>query len=171
MVDLDELAAACRGQPVLAVKDLVAETVAKAAGGAPLTDVPGVHLVHRSDDLTVLHVMIPPGLPPTLPHDHNIWAVVGIYGGQEDNAFYRRVSASQGALETAGGRELAPGDVLTMGDDVIHAIQNPRQHDALLAVHVYGGDLLASARSMWLRDTMEEQPYDDRVVLGGEGIR
>ena len=24
------------------------------------------------------------------PHDHRMWAVIGMYGGQEDNAFYRR---------------------------------------------------------------------------------
>jgi len=48
------------------------------------------------------------------PHEHRMWAVIGMYGGQEDNAFYRRAS---GGLEPAGGRELPAGDVLVMGDD------------------------------------------------------
>jgi predicted metal-dependent enzyme (double-stranded beta helix superfamily) len=172
-VDLDAVVAACRealteDKPVLAVREVVASAVADAGGGQPLVPDTGVKLLHRSDDLTVLHVMIPSGRPPTLPHDHRMWAVVGIYGGQEDNAFYRRTPA---ALEASGGRELATGDVLAMGDDVIHAIQNPRRHEALLALHVYGGDLVAAERSMWLRDTHEERPYDDRMVVGGDGIR
>ena len=26
------------------------------------------------------------------PHEHRMWAVIGMYGGQEDNAFYRRAA-------------------------------------------------------------------------------
>ena len=38
-------------------------------------------------------------------------SVIGMYGGQEDNAFYRR---SSGGLEAAGGKELPAGDVLVL---------------------------------------------------------
>ena len=24
------------------------------------------------------------------PHEHRMWAVIGLYGGREDNTFYRR---------------------------------------------------------------------------------
>ena len=39
--------------------------------------------------LTVLNVVWAPGmvLPP---HDHRMWAAIGIYAGQEDNEFFRR---------------------------------------------------------------------------------
>ncbi len=45
-------------------------------------------MLYRDDDLTVLHVVWAPGMS-IYPHDHRMWAVIGIYSGQEDNAFYR----------------------------------------------------------------------------------
>ena len=53
----------------------------------------------------------PPGIVLN-PHEHAMFAVVGMYGGQEDNTFFRR---SEQGLEATGGRELAGGDVLVMG--------------------------------------------------------
>ena len=89
--------------------------------------------------------------------------IVGVYGGQEDNRFFRR---TEGGLEESGGRSLRVSETLAMGDDTIHAIQNPLDHSALAAIHVYGGDLLAMARSMWTVPGHEEQPYDETKVLG-----
>src|SRR6478752_5244114 len=77
----------------------------------------GITTLHNRDDLTVLRVAWTPGMALN-PHDHRMWAVIGMYGGQEDNAFYRR--APEG-LTPAGGRELPAGDVLVLGDDVIHS--------------------------------------------------
>ena len=57
------------------------------------------------------------------PHEHRMWAVIGMYGGQEDNAFYRR---APGGLEPSGGKEVPAGDVLVLGDDVIHSVANSR---------------------------------------------
>lgn len=173
MVDLDELVEECRlaladERPAVVVKDVLERQLAGMTGDDPAVPDDGVRLLHRSDELTVLHVRLPPGLPSTLPHDHRMWAVVGVYGGQEDNAFYRR---AEGTIVPSGGRSLRPGDVLAMGAEVVHAICNPTQHESLCAFHVYGGDLVAADRSMWLRDTLEERPYDDRVVIGGAGIR
>jgi predicted metal-dependent enzyme (double-stranded beta helix superfamily) len=90
------------------------------------------------------------------PHEHRMWAVIGMYGGQEDNAFFRR---SPGGLEPSGGREVPAGDVLVLGDDVIHAVANSRRELAV-AVHVYGGDFFSGERSEWDPDTFEERPRD-----------
>jgi predicted metal-dependent enzyme (double-stranded beta helix superfamily) len=90
------------------------------------------------------------------PHDHRMWACIGMYGGQEDNAFYRRVP---GSIEAAGGKELPAGDVLVLGDDVIHSVANTRSEFAV-ALHVYGGDFFAAGRSEWDFDTYEERPRD-----------
>src|SRR3954471_15053151 len=49
----------------------------------------GLDLLYQSDDLTVLHIVWAPGMR-LFPHDHQMWAVIGIYAGQEDNTFYRR---------------------------------------------------------------------------------
>ena len=90
------------------------------------------------------------------PHEHRMWAVIGMYGGQEDNAFYRR---APDGLEPAGGKEVPAGDVLVLGDDVIHSVANTRREFAV-ALHVYGGDFFSVARSEWDFDTYEERPRD-----------
>ena len=175
MFDVDGFVADCRtslteSHPALAVKELLGRAVAEPdAVATALQAEPGVVVLHRSPDLTLLSVVIAAGLPPTLPHDHRMWAVVGIYGGQEDNQFFRR---ADGALVDSGGRSLAhvptPSPWATT---LIHAIHNPLQHSALAAIHVYGGDLVAAERSMWTRPDFDEQPYDDTKVLSGGGIR
>ena len=174
MTDLDRFVAECRlalteSQPVLAIKELVARLVAEPGKvEAAVQPEPGVEVLHRSDDLTIASVVVPGGLATSLPHDHRMWAVVGVYGGQEDNSFFRRI---KGGLEASGGRSLLASDTLAMGDDTVHAVQNPSQHGSLAAIHVYGGDLIGAARSMWTVPGLEEQPYDDRHVLRGGRIR
>lgn len=169
MFDSEAFVAECQAalggdQPMLAVKDVLERAVARpdeVASG--LRADPGVAVLHRSPELTVISVIVPAGSRPSLPHDHRMWALVGIYGGQEDNQFFRRVD---GELTMSGGRSLVVSDTLAMGDDTIHAIQNPLGHSALAAIHAYGGDLVGTARSMWTVPAYDEQPYDDAKVLG-----
>jgi predicted metal-dependent enzyme (double-stranded beta helix superfamily) len=33
-----------------------------------------------------------------MPHDHRMWAVIGVYTGREDNIFWRRVAGEAGGL-------------------------------------------------------------------------
>ena len=138
-----------------AVQDGAAISRAVAAGANPqaILDAP----IFRSPELVVLNVTLPPRLA-SAPHDHRMWAVIGIYEGQEDNVFYRRGGAR---LEEASRRSLRAGETMLLGDDVIHAIANPLP-TATRGLHVYGGDLLGVARSMWSPDTGEEFPYDAR---------
>ena len=163
MLDVDEIVDRCRqaiGEhtPQLAVRDAVSELVsdprALSAAIGPITE-GGIKLLHRAPDLTVLHIAWTPGMQLN-PHEHAMFAVVGMYGGQEDNAFFRR--ADHG-LEPSGGRELVQGDVLVMGDDAIHAVANPRREYAV-ALHVYGGDFFEGKRSEWDAETFEERPRD-----------
>jgi predicted metal-dependent enzyme (double-stranded beta helix superfamily) len=169
MFDVESFVADCRAalaesKPMLAVKEVLERAVATPADvGSALHAAPGVAVLHRSDDLTVATVVIPAGAPQSLPHDHRMWALVGIFGGQEDNQFFRRVD---GGLEESGGRSLRVSDTLAMGDDTVHAIRNPLGHDALAALHVYGGDLIAAERSMWTVPGYEEQPFEDTKVIG-----
>ena len=174
MFDLDEFVSQCRAslaesQPMLAIKEHLDRTIATPNEvAAALSPEPGVALLHRSDELTIVSVVVPPGLPKTPPHDHRMWALVGIVGGQEDNEFFRR---REPGLVESGGRSIKTSESLAMGDDTIHAIWNPLEHSALAAVHIYGGDLVAAERSMWTDPDFTEQPYDDKKVVGGRGIR
>ena len=144
--------------PVLAVRDVLSELVTDAGTLADTlgpVEQGGITTLHHAADLTVLQVAWTPGMAIN-PHEHRMWAVIGMYGGQEDNAFYRR---SPGGLEAAGGRELPAGDVLVLGDDVIHSVANSRREYAV-ALHVYGGDFFAVERSEWDFDTFTERPRD-----------
>jgi predicted metal-dependent enzyme (double-stranded beta helix superfamily) len=162
--------AACRAagsetEPRQAVRDLLQRTMATAdeVVAALLPDQGGLTLLHQSDDLTIVHVVWAPGMR-IYPHDHQMWAVIGIYGGQEDNTFYRRDPDDRRRLVESGGKELRTGDVLTLGDDTIHAVANPI--DRLTgAIHVYGGDFVNEARSQWGPGPMVERPHDYAVTL------
>ena len=163
MLEIAEIVERCRGAlaeatPPLAVRDVVAELVSDPASVAaaigPITE-GGIKVLHRAPDLTVLHIAWTPGMQLN-PHEHAMFAVVGLYGGQEDNEFFRR---SEHGLESTGGRELTPRDVLVMGHDAIHAVANPRREYAV-ALHVYGGDFFDAVRSEWDADTFAEQPRD-----------
>jgi predicted metal-dependent enzyme (double-stranded beta helix superfamily) len=168
--DTDEFVAACQAavaetEPRRAIRDLLERTMAAPddVAGALRPEQGGLTLLHQSDDLTVVHVVWAPGMR-IYPHDHQMWAVIGIYGGQEDNRFYRRNPADRSHLVESGGKELRTGDVLVLGDDAIHAVANPT--DRLTgAIHVYGGDFVNEPRRQWGPGPMEERPHDYAVTL------
>ena len=169
MFDVDAFIAEClaansEATPQLAIKEILERAMAGPGEVASsLKAKPGVELLFRATDLTILSVVVPAGAPRSLPHDHRMWALVGIYGGQEDNHFFRR---SGRGLDGSGGRSLQVSDTLAMGAETIHTIENPLERSSLAALHVYGGDLMGATRSMWTVPDHEEQPYDDTKVLG-----
>ena len=86
-----------------------------------------------------------------------MWAAIGLYGGREDNTFYRRTG--EGIIQS-GGRQLHTGDVALLGDDTIHAVANPCA-TFTGAIHVYGGDITKRpGRSEWDEQTGTEVDYD-----------
>jgi predicted metal-dependent enzyme (double-stranded beta helix superfamily) len=168
MFELDEFVAHCRGAlaehtPQLAVKDYVERVVAEAGGVAASLGAPTraeIAVLYRGADLTILKVIWAPGMT-IYPHDHRMWAVIGLYGGEEANTFYRRTSDG---LARAGGKDLVSGDVVLLGDEVIHAVSNPLGV-AAEALHIYGGDFFAQARSEWDPATLQERPYQVENAL------
>ena len=121
---------------------------AEVAAALPATRAEIVPL-HVQDDLTVLKVVWAPGMR-IWPHNHLMWADIALYGGQEDNAFFRRTG---GGIEAAGGRQLRTGDVAALGHETIHAVANPCRAFTG-AIHVYGGDITSRPdRSEWDQDS------------------
>ncbi len=115
--------------------------------------------LHHTPDLTILNIVWAPYMT-LLPHNHNIWAVIGIYSGREDNIFWRRVPGSRGGrIEAAGAKALGRGDVAPLGRDIIHSVTNPIPR-LTGAIHIYGGDFFAPGRSEWDPETLEEQDFD-----------
>lgn len=109
----------------------------------------------RSDHLTLLAGALPAHFSVG-PHNHNLWSVVSVCAGQEDNQFYKR--DGEGLRQIGSKSIVAPG-VLANGVDVIHAIRNPLE-SPLLMLHAYGGDLFATPRSNWDPVTHKEIPFD-----------
>jgi len=161
MFDVDRFVASCRAAltertPEIAIKELLEGAVAhpadlEAALGTPTEG--RITPLHHSPELTILQVIWTPGLE-AWPHDHRMWAIIGLYGGREDNMFYRR--EGQG-LAVAGHRRLEDGDVAVLGRDVIHSVVNPLRKFTG-AIHIYGGDLFGTPRSEW--ETGQERPFD-----------
>jgi predicted metal-dependent enzyme (double-stranded beta helix superfamily) len=115
----------------------------------------GVEVLYRGTDITILNLSWGP-LMHIRPHNHAMWAVIGIYGGREQNVFFRR---SESGLAQHSARELNAKDVAALGEQTIHAVTNPLE-SITAAIHVYGGDFFAVPRSEWDAKTFEERPYD-----------
>ena len=162
MFDVDEFIKDCEqaleeNDRRRAIREVLDRAVAEAPSVAAVLehDHGGLNVLHRSDTLTILNVVWTPGMV-LQPHEHRMWAAIGIYAGQEDNAFFRR---DQGSITGSGGKQLHEGDVLMLGDDAIHSVTNPlRSHTG--GIHVYGGDFVSQARSQWDPVTLVEEPYD-----------
>jgi predicted metal-dependent enzyme (double-stranded beta helix superfamily) len=90
------------------------------------------------------------------PHDHRMWAAIGIYTGREENSFYRR---AEHGLIRHGTKVLNVKDAVPLGATIIHAVTNPLDQ-ITAALHAYGGDFFSTPRSEWDPDTFEEHPYD-----------
>jgi predicted metal-dependent enzyme (double-stranded beta helix superfamily) len=94
MFDPDRFITDCRDNARSApgVLDVVARAVSTPAAILAALGEPkraGVQVLLRSDDLTVLNLVWGPRMCQ-LPHNHGMWAVIGIYTGREDNIFWRR---------------------------------------------------------------------------------
>ena len=103
----------------------------------------GVQKIYHSPNLTILNVIWGPRMT-IWPHNHQMWAVIGIYSGCEDNIFWRRLP--NGKVEAAGARALCEKDAEPLGPDIIHSVTNPIPR-LTGAIHVYGGDFFAAERS------------------------
>jgi predicted metal-dependent enzyme (double-stranded beta helix superfamily) len=167
--DVDELIVQCQGavaetEPHRAVREVLERTMADAdaVGDVMRPRQGGLNVLHSAPDLTVLHVVWAPGMV-LFPHDHLMWAAIGIYAGQEDNAFYRRNPEQPTTVTSTGGKELKVGDVLVLGKDAIHGVTNPLDQ-ITGAIHVYGGDFVNQPRSQWGPGPLEERPYDFDIV-------
>ena len=124
----------------------------------------GLDVLLRSPELTILNVQWPAKFV-VMPHDHEMWAVIGIYTGREDNILWRRLpEGADVQIEAAGAKSLCERDTLALGADVIHSVVNPIPRMSG-AIHVYGGDFFAVQRSEWDPESLREQPYDMQKVL------
>ena len=122
--------------------------------------------LYQANDLTILNVVWAPWMT-LLPHNHKMWAVIGIYTGREDNIFWRRLPGDDGhkhKLEAAGAKALCAKDTVQLGHDIIHSVTNPIPR-LTGAIHIYGGDFFGAPRSEWDAETLLEQPCDGQKMI------
>src|SRR6266700_344638 len=101
MFDLEQFIADCRAALAAdSTHKLVREVVGRAVSdpnavlkriGEPQRA--EVQKLYHSPDLTILNVIWGP-MMTIMPHNHQMWAVIGIYSGREDKVFWRRLSDS-----------------------------------------------------------------------------
>jgi predicted metal-dependent enzyme (double-stranded beta helix superfamily) len=145
-----------------AVREVVARAVSNhkavlSALGEPREA--GLDVLHRSPTLTIFAAKWAPqmSLPP---HDHRMWAVIGLYAGREDNIHWRRTPQ---AVQAHAATALFAGDVAALPADAIHSVTNPLPHFTG-GLHIYGGDFFAHPRSQWNPETLAEEPSDGAVI-------
>ena len=92
--DLDQFVSYCKKArrertPQAAIREILARAVSDRASVLSTLGEPKraeMQKLYRASDLTILNVIWAPWMT-LLPHNHRMWAVIGIYTGREDNIF------------------------------------------------------------------------------------
>ena len=146
-----------------AVREVVARAVSEPGAvlkwlGAPQRG--EVQKLYHSPELTILNVVWAPYMT-IYPHNHRMWAVIGVYTGREDNIFWKRTGSK---VQAAGAQALSERDAVPLGQDIIHSVTNPIPR-LTGAIHVYGGDFFGAERSEWDPETLVEGRYDAQKTM------
>ena len=160
----DCIAANRDSDPQAAVLDVLARAVQRPADALAAIGEPreaGINVFHQSDTLTIFSATWTPRMN-LMPHDHLMWANIGIYTGREDNIMWRR---SSGTIEAFGAKALFEGDTARLSIDAIHSVTNPLGRFTG-AIHIYGGDFFETRRSLWNPETLEEEVSDGAIIRG-----
>ena len=167
MFELERFIEECRevqrkGDDETAIRELLNRAVSDPSAvlkGLGEPERAGVGKLYNGGELTILNVVWGPGM--TLkPHNHRMWAVIGIYTGREDNIFWRRLPEDRdGRVEAAGAKSLSVKDCVPLGKEIIHSVTNPLSR-LTGAIHIYGGDFFTRPRSEWDAESLVEAPYN-----------
>ena len=158
----DCVAANMEDDPQSAVAEVVRSAVSDpgsvlAALGEPRKAL--LETLYRSDNLTILNAVWTPQMN-LMPHNHLMWANIGIYTGREDNILWKE---NEDRIEAFGVAALFERDVTSLPVDAVHSVTNPLRRFTG-GIHIYGGDFFATERCMWDPETLEEMPSDGEVV-------
>jgi predicted metal-dependent enzyme (double-stranded beta helix superfamily) len=138
-----------------------------AALGDP--DKAGLNVLLSSQTLTIFAATWTPQMN-LMPHNHLMWANIGIYTGREDNIFWRRTPEG---IKAYGADALFVKDTAMLPKDALHSVTNPLPRFTG-GIHIYGGDFFNTTRSQWDPETLEEEPSDGariREMFRRENVR
>jgi predicted metal-dependent enzyme (double-stranded beta helix superfamily) len=119
----------------------------------------GIKVLHRSSALTIFSATWTPQMN-LMPHNHLMWANIGIYTGREDNIMWQETPES---IDAVGAEALFSGDTAALPDTAIHSVTNPLLRFTG-GIHIYGGDFFATTRSQWDPETLDQEPSDGEVI-------
>ncbi len=166
-MDIDRFVADCiaaneEADAQAAINEILARAVSTpsavlAALGDP--DKAGLNVLLSSPTLTIFAASWTPQMN-LMPHDHLMWANIGIYTGREDNIFWKRTTDGISAF---GADALFVKDTAMLPEDALHSVTNPLQRFTG-GIHIYGGDFFDTTRSQWNPETLEEEPSDGAKI-------
>ncbi|WP_095159651.1 cysteine dioxygenase [Pseudomonas sp. Irchel 3E13] len=90
-------------------------------------------------------------------HDHRVWGLIGMLRGAEYSQGFARTDS--GALISAGDPvRLAPGQVEAVSPRIgdIHQVSNAHDDQVSISIHVYGANIGAVKRAVYLADGSEK---------------
>ena len=119
----------------------------------------GLKVFLRSEELTIFAATWTPQMN-LMPHNHHMWANIGIYTGREDNIFWHR---TDDGIKAKSAECLFTGDVGTLPNNAIHSVTNPLLRFTG-GIHIYGGDFFNTDRSQWDPETLDEEPSNGDVI-------
>lgn len=162
-MDIDRFVADCMAaneetDAQAAVNEVLARAVSTpevvlAALGDP--EKAGLNVLLSSPKLTIFAATWTPQMN-LMPHNHLMWANIGIYSGREDNIFWRR---TPDGIKAYGADALFVRDTAMLPEDAVHSVTNPLQRFTG-GIHIYGGDFFDTKRSQWDPETLAEEPSD-----------
>ena len=86
-------------------------------------------------------------------HDHTVWGLIGLLRGAETSQAYTRQADGRWVPE-GEPHLLRPGDVETVSPRIgdVHRVRNAYADQTSLSIHVYGANIGAVERSVYLED-------------------
>lgn len=168
-MDLDHFVQDCvdankENDPQAAVLEVLARAVHDPAKMLTAVGEParaGISIILRSETLTIFNASWTPQMN-LMPHNHLMWANIGIYTGREDNLLWRE---TEDDIEAFSAQALFEGDATSLPVDAIHSVTNPLLRFTG-GIHIYGGDFFNTTRSQWDPETRNEEPSDGDVIKG-----
>jgi predicted metal-dependent enzyme (double-stranded beta helix superfamily) len=115
----------------------------------------GFDVLYAADNLSILNFIWAPGME-LHAHNHNLWAVIGIYTGNEENTFYVK---RDDTIVKQNSKNVTAGNVVMLGREVIHSVKNVTKKFTG-GIHIYGGDFINIKRSQWDNSSAKESAYD-----------
>jgi predicted metal-dependent enzyme (double-stranded beta helix superfamily) len=92
-------------------------------------------------------------------HDHTVWGLVGQLRGAERETMYTR--DGDGPLVVGDSAVLKPGGLTAVSPSIgdIHVVANDMTDQASISIHVYGANIGAVARHVFVPETGEVKDF------------